>query len=77
MDVLVDNGILAKTRAIASRRKLLCLGSWRLPLICPYGLERTGGRKLHLGLSRAVIPFESESKPADTRKELGNLDSLL
>lgn len=74
INVLVDNGILAKAIHIATRCELAGLGSGRLPLVGPDGMEGAGGLHVKLGMARVGIAFKTQTKSADARKKLGNVN---
>lgn len=74
IDIFVDNGIFAKAIHIATGCELTRLGSGRLPLIGPNGAKGPGGLHVKLGMTRVGIAFETQSKSADARKKLGNVN---
>ena len=74
IDIFVDNGIFAKAVHIATGRELTSLSSGRFPLVCPNGAERASGLHVKLGMTRVGIAFKTQTKSADARKKLGNVD---
>lgn len=74
IDVFVDNGIFAKAVHIATCRELTSFGSGRFPLICPNGMEGASGFHVKLGMTRVGIAFKTQTKSADARKKLGNVN---
>lgn len=74
IDIFIDDRILAKAIHIATCRKLAGLGSGRLPLVGPNGMEGAGGLHVKLGMTRVGVAFETQPKSADTCKKLGNVN---
>lgn len=74
IDIFVDNGIFAKAVHVATGCELTGLGSGRLPLVGPNGMEGAGGLHVKLGMTRVGITFETQPKSADARKKLGNVN---
>lgn len=74
IDIFIDDGIFAKAVHVATCRKLARLGSGRLPLVGPNGMEGASGLHVKLGMTRVGIAFESQPKSADARKKLGNVN---
>ena len=74
IDVFVDNRVLAKAIHIATGCELTRLGSGRLPLVGPNGMEGAGGLHVKLGMTRVGIAFKTQTKSADARKKLGNVN---
>ena len=76
VDVLVYDGVLAEVRLVAAGGELASLGSGRLPLVGPDGLEGARGGHIELGVCGIVIAVKAKTKPADACKELGNFNFL-
>lgn len=74
IDIFVDNGIFAKAVHVATGCELTGLGSGRLPLVGPNGMEGAGGLHVKLGMTRVGITFKTQTKSADARKKLGNVN---
>ena len=74
IDVLIDDGILAKVGCIAARCELAPLRSRRLPVVCPDGLERARCWQLPFRMLGILIAVQTQPEPADPRKKLGYLD---
>lgn len=74
IDVFVNNRVLAKAIHIATSCELTRLGSGRLPLVGPNGMEGAGGLHVKLGMTRVGIAFKTQTKSADARKKLGNVN---
>ena len=74
IDIFVDNGIFAKAVHIATCRELTSFGSGRFPLVCPNGMEGASGLHVKLGMTRVGIAFKTQTKSADARKKLGNVN---
>ncbi len=74
IDVFVNNRVLAKAIHIATGCELTRLGSGRFPLVGPNGMEGAGGLHVKLGMTRVGIAFKTQTKSADARKKLGNVN---
>lgn len=74
IDVFVGNRVLAKAIHIATGCELTRLGSGRFPLVGPNGMEGAGGLHVKLGMTRVGIAFKTQTKSADARKKLGNVN---
>ena len=74
IDVFVNNGVFAKAIHIATGCELTRLGSGRFPLVGPNGMEGAGGLHVKLGMTRVGIAFKTQTKSADARKKLGNVN---
>ena len=64
-------------RLVAPCGKLLRVSSRWFPLICPNGLKRTCRWQVEFRMCRVAEPFEAQTKAADAREELGDLNGLL
>ena len=76
VDIFVYDGVLSEVRLVAASGELASLGSGRLPLVGPDGLEGACGGHIELGVRGVMVAVEAKTKPADPREELGYFNIL-